>query len=380
MNDAIKFASTQLSDTRLAVNELKQNLSLDSYSLISVFYSASYELEVLRDALLVDFPNTEIVGCSTAGEIGVKGYSENSISAVAFSKTSFQISVHRYDDLKNLSVIDWHDVTVKFHSEHNLKCGIQSDESTFGFLLIDGMSRREEPFTRIVCNAISGIPVVGGSAGDDLYFNPCPVLHNSDIATDSAVLVLITTPLPFRLYKTQNVLASEQRMVVTGAIPELRVITEINGFPAAEEYARICNLNTVGELSSAVFAAHPVVVVMGDEQYVRSIQHVNPDHSLTFYCAIDQGIVMRLGTCTDLVESMDRTLTQIVKDIGGLACTVTFDCILRRLQLQEMGELEHMSKVLKSHNAIGFSTYGEQFNGLHVNQTCAGIAIGALDE
>lgn len=115
MNDAIKFASTQIPDARRAVDELKQNLSLDSCSLISVFYSASYELEVLRDALLVEFPDSEIIGCSTAGEIGATGYSENSISAVAFSKTNFQISVHRYEHLENLSVIDWHDATVKFH-------------------------------------------------------------------------------------------------------------------------------------------------------------------------------------------------------------------------------------------------------------------------
>lgn len=77
---------------------------------------------------------------------------------------------------------------------------MQSDESTFGFLLIDGMSRREYPFTRIVCNAISGIPVVGGAAVDDLFFDPCSVFHNNDIATDSAVLVFMATLLLLRIY------------------------------------------------------------------------------------------------------------------------------------------------------------------------------------
>jgi len=28
------------------------------------------------------------------------------------------------------------------------------------------------------------------------------------------------------------------------------------------------------------------------------------------------------------------------------------------------------------HNVIGFSTYGEQINGLHLNHTFTGVAIG----
>jgi hypothetical protein len=33
--------------------------------------------------------------------------------------------------------------------------------------------------------------------------------------------------------------------------------------------------------------------------------------------------------------------------------------------------------VLQENNTIGFHTYGEQFRGVHVNQTLVGIAFGA---
>jgi hypothetical protein len=33
-------------------------------------------------------------------------------------------------------------------------------------------------------------------------------------------------------------------------------------------------------------------------------------------------------------------------------------------------------KVLDAVDFFGFSTYGEQFNGVHVNQTLTGIALG----
>ncbi len=34
-----------------------------------------------------------------------------------------------------------------------------------------------------------------------------------------------------------------------------------------------------------------------------------------------------------------------------------------------------ISALLSSHSVVGFSTYGEQVNGLHVNQTLTGVAI-----
>ena len=35
-----------------------------------------------------------------------------------------------------------------------------------------------------------------------------------------------------------------------------------------------------------------------------------------------------------------------------------------------------MSDILRRNNAIGFNTYGEQFCGVHVNQTLTAIALG----
>ena len=35
-----------------------------------------------------------------------------------------------------------------------------------------------------------------------------------------------------------------------------------------------------------------------------------------------------------------------------------------------------VEQLLKDLPFVGFSTYGEQFNGIHVNQTLTGVAIG----
>ena len=54
---------------------------------------------------------------------------------------------------------------------------------------------------------------------------------------------------------------------------------------------------------------------------------------------------------------------------------IACDCILRRLEVEQVQGLREMSRILAGNNVVGFSTYGEQFNSVHVNQTFTGVAI-----
>lgn len=382
MHQHIRLGTSLNPDLTAAIAELHEQITMDDCALIMIFFSVSYEPQSLCTQFGRAFPHTPIVGCSTAGEIGPRGYTSNSIVAMAFSSEMFDVSLCPFYDLNKLSVKEWHDDTVKLHSEHQLNYDISSDVNTFAVLLIDGLSSREEPFTRVVSNAISGIPLVGGSAGDDLNYDKSIIYAGGEIFSDGAVLLMITSRLVFKPYKCQHVVAGKNFMVVTGAIPEKRIITEINGFPAAEEYARLSGVDPSIELNETVFAEHPSIVVIGKEQYVRSVMKVNPDKSLTFYCAIDVGIVMRTAECNGLglVGNMKNTLEKVDSDLGGIHSLLAFDCILRKLQLSQEGEISPMEKLLCAKDVIGFSTYGEQHNGLHINQTCTGIAFGGANE
>jgi hypothetical protein len=37
--------------------------------------------------------------------------------------------------------------------------------------------------------------------------------------------------------------------------------------------------------------------------------------------------------------------------------------------------MREVSAILAGHNVVGFSTYGEQYHSVHVNQTFTGLAI-----
>ena len=61
----------------------------------------------------------------------------------------------------------------------------------------------------------------------------------------------------------------------------------------------------------------------------------------------------------------------------SLQLVLTCDCILRKLEIVESGLADRVGDILRRNNAVGFNTYGEQFCGVHVNQTLTGIALGS---
>jgi len=103
---------------------------------------------------------------------------------------------------------------------------------------------------------------------------------------------------------------------------------------------------------------------------------VNSDGSITFYCAIEDGVVLRVARGVDLVENLEDTFAGIRSRIGPLQLVIGCDCILRRTEIIQNHLEERVAQVFENNNAVGFNTYGEQFHGVHINQTLTGIAIG----
>ncbi len=64
---------------------------------------------------------------------------------------------------------------------------------------------------------------------------------------------------------------------------------------------------------------------------------------------------MRIGQGADLLTNLRHHLEELKGELSGLKLIVGCDCILRRLELQERGELEAAGKILARYNFIGYS-------------------------
>jgi hypothetical protein len=373
---SIRRAQSCSTDTREAVREFHAGVTQPNMALVIFFCSSEYDLEVLAEEMGHLFAGVQVVGCTTAGEIGPAGYREHSLTGASFPASSFKAVSGRIDSLRQFTIATGQAIVQELFQQLERKAQRADPDNSFALLLIDGLSMREEPVTRALQSSLGSVPLVGGSAGDGVKFDGTYVYFDGRFHSDSAILILAATRLPFKLFKTQHFVATGERLVVTEADPALRIVKEINGLAAAQEYARILGID-VQDLAPRRFAAWPVVVLIDGTNYVRSIQKVNPDGSLTFYCAIENGLVLRVAKGVDLVENLEQAFTQIRADIGPPQFVLGCDCILRKLEIYQNQLKDRVGEVFLRNNTIGFNTYGEQFQGVHINQTLVGIAIGA---
>ena len=371
----IRTAQTCAADPRQAVREFHAGVEQADTAFVVFFCSSAYDLEILADEMNRCFPGVPVIGCTTAGEIGPLGYSDRSLVGASFPAAECTAVSAHLDHLQQFELGKGQALAHELLGRLESASPAASAENAFAFLLIDGLSRREEPVAHALQNALGNIHLFGGSAGDDLNLERTWIFHDGAFHTDSAVLLLVSTTLPFRIFKTQHFVSETERLVVTAADPGRRLVREINCLPAAEEYARIVGA-AVSDLTPTCFAASPVVVAVDGTDYVRSIQKANPDGSLTFYCAIEEGLVLRVVRGVDLLGNLQQTFDDLRAQIGPLQFVFACDCILRNLEVTQSGSKELAAQIFRDNHAIGFSTYGEQFRGVHVNQTLTGVAIG----
>lgn len=371
----IRISQSCATDPRRAVQEFYDGVQQPDMGLVVFFCSSDFDLDVVAAEMARCFAGIPVVGCTTAGQFGPLGYHDAGVSGASFPASACKVATGHLDRLQTFDVVRGQEFAQSLLQQLESQAVCPDASNTFGFLLIDGLSVREEPVVRVMQHALGGIPLFGGSAGDGLKFGATHVHHGSGFHADSAVLVLVSTTLPFRMFKTQHFVSTATRMVVTEADAKNRIVREINGLPASHEYARMVGVE-VGNLNPMRFASSPAVVLIDGVEYVRSIQKANPDGSLTFYCAIEEGLVLRIAHGLDLLDNLAQTLERIEADIGAPQAVLGCDCVLRKLEILQTGLRDRVGDMLASHNAFGFNTYGEQYGGVHVNQTFTGIAIG----
>lgn len=372
----VRTAHAEVNGEGRALANLAKQIGTDGLSLVVLFVSPAGDLPAIAAEAKRTFGRTPVVGCTTAGEISPLGYTENEIVAVGFPESHFVSLIQFIDDLGQFSRQEVSSATVRLRGELARLAPDWSSE--FAFLMVDGLSLLEDQLVSTLSTALGPMPLFGGSAGDRLDFKQTFVLHDGEMHTDAAVVAMLRTSCNVRVFNFDHLAPTDRKMVVTDADPERRVVRQINAEPAAREYARIVGMDPE-QLSSFIFAAHPVVVKVGGKHHVRAIQKVEQNGDLTFFSAIDEGLVLTLADPSDIAVHLRGALDDLSSTETPEAI-IACDCILRRVEAEQKQAIGKLSRTLSANKVIGFSTYGEQMNSVHVNQTMTGVAIYAPPE
>ena len=354
-----------------AAAALAASLGPGPFACVFLFVSPEADLAALADSLPAAFGTTPVIGCTTAGEITGAGYVEGEIVAVGLPAALFMATPILLPDL---SRIDAQALIGQLIRDRQAMARAQPGwEGEFAFLMVDGLSVREDELASHLARGLGPVPLFGGSAGDGTRFQKTFILHAGEILQNAAVVTLVRTAARVKVFSLDHLRPTAARMVVTEADPARRVVRGINAEPAAREYARILGKDP-GQLTSFTFAAHPVVVRIGGTHHVRAIQQVDGNGDLVFFSAIDEGVVLTLAEPQDMATHLAEALAAL-QGKGAAPAILACDCILRRLEALEKQKTGALSAILRGHGVVGFSTYGEQVNSMHVNQTMTGVAL-----
>ncbi|WP_338468537.1 FIST N-terminal domain-containing protein [Novosphingobium sp. ZN18A2] len=368
--------SSHESDPARAVGDVAAAIAGKDLAGGLLFCSHRYPRERLAKALATRISGFPLIGCTSAGELTERGYDEDSLVFIGFPADAFRMNFHCFDDL------DAFDPEAGRKAIRHLAASAAQDARELGdkvnqvaLFLVDGLSHREDLVTMTVQDALGETVMVGGSSGDGMLFRETGVFYEGHFLKDAAVVAILSSIKPMHVFSANHYRPGPARMIVTESDPKSRVVYEINAMPAADEYRALAG-RPGEELDAAFFAAHPPMVRAGGEYHVRSIQSVNADGSLTFYCAIDNGIVLSIGEPVDRLQRLRSLLVDIEETVGSIDHVIGFDCVLNRIDAENRQLGHEVSKIYAERRVVGFNTYGEQYRAAHINQTLSGLAIG----
>ncbi len=346
------------------------------FALALLFFSLdACDAENLNAAVSAAAPGLAVIGCSTSGEITPDGIAAGHLLAILLPACHFTVVSATIPRVATAGMDMIAGEVDRLKRRLAEATGARPGQARFALCLIDGMSFAEERVTAALNWALSDIPLIGGSAGDDLRFERTRLISDGRVTDGGAVIVLASTVLPFQIFKTDNFIPTEAKLVVTHSDPERRTVTELNANRAAHEYAAAVG-KELGVLAQGGFASHPVVVKVGGEYFCRGVRAINDDGSLVFACAIDDGVVLTLAEARGMVETTRRKLDDLESRLSGIDMVLGFDCAYRRIDAENRQVVRKMSDLYREHHVLGFNTYGEQYQSMHLNQTLTGIAFG----
>ena len=361
-------AATTQADPHDALAELDRQLRFDDANAIVMFVSSQYDRGTLQEAIRrrVRVP---LLCCTTAGEISsALGYSKGGIVAAAV--TGCRAKILPLAELSR-NTLDSQSL-IRDSNEELANC--ETDDGMIGLAVFDGLCRREESVIARLQSAMPTIPIVGGSAGDACEFKQTQVFVDGRFQSDAGVLLLLSGPFQAIPFQIHHFTSTGMRMVATQVDTVNRRLLRLDGISAAARLAQVLELR-VEDITTDLLATRPMMARCGDVFYVRSVQRVHPDGSISFYSALREADILHIGKAGAIVDTTASYLEALRHQKSTPDLVLGFDCILRRLELELRGLTAEMNGVLRPVPFVGFSTFGEQYHGQHVNQTMTGVAL-----
>lgn len=315
------------------------------------------------------YPNAEVVGCSTSGDICGEEIYNNSIvcTAVQFDKTTLRIvseEVTKMDD--------------SFRIGQQLIANLPKDNLAHILVLSEGLNINGSELTKGL-NSQDGesISVTGGLAGDLSEFKQTLIVNN---AVGKSNLVVAIGFYGSHLQVGYGSMGGWDSFGVDRLVTRSssNILYELDGQPALALYKKYLGSHAENLPSSALLFPLSYFPEGSEVPVVRTILSVDETNgSMTFAGDIPEGSYVRLmkASFEKLVDGAYNAATKAKNRLGNSdpELAILISCVGRRLVMKQRveQELENVREVLGNETTItGFYSYGEISPMINTSKQC----------
>ena len=347
-------------DTKDAITEVLEqceNQLKGSVPQAGIVYCAmEYDFKLMLDEILKQYPNTDIIGCTTDGEISSKlGCVEDSITLALFHSDTIEIkaglgrNLSKNADLAAKEAVE--EAKSKLTKEAKLAVVLAESMTIGGVPTLEGVKKE------------LGIkfPIFGGLAADQWIMKKTYQFFNREVLTDSIQVLLFSEGIKFSSGISSGWVPIGHKKRVTKV--KNNIVYELDNEPILDFYNKY-----VGGDYSRVPTEYPIAVYPEGEDkfYIRSPHTFNEvEKSITFFGDVPENVMVQLvnGTIENISNASEEALNHAIKGYDGdPQAALVFTCSARKaiLGIKSYKEYELLQKAMpEDFPIIGFYTYGE---------------------
>jgi hypothetical protein len=353
----IATGASEESDTVEAVNEALQ-VALDGMDGVApkaalAFVGIDVDAQALVDAFSKALPGVELAGCTTDGEVaGPGGFLEDSVVITLFGAETIDFTV----GIGHGASADPKKATADAVADAKSKT---DKEPALCVAMPEGIGPNISDIVGGLRDALGqDFPVVGGASGDQMRFQGTRQLCNTEVASDSVVVLIMSGPLIYSCGVATGYVPLGNRHKVTKA--EGSTIHEIDGNPAINLYRDYVEGQSV-HFPLAVYSSERADFLLSSPQAFHE-----DTGAVTFVNPIEVNKEVQLATASrDEIIAASRTAVE--NAFQGFPkqnpdAALFFSCAGRRAALGTRTKEEYESFeaiVGGAFPTAGFYTYGE---------------------
>lgn len=300
-----------------------------------------------------NFPQSVIIGTSTAGEIK-DGQTQTNTFLLAFCQLEKSVAKAYYLP------------EVNFESGQHVAQSIVEPDTKVCIAFAESFGKGDsEAFINGFNSLKPHIPLAGGNAGDNFHFKKTFLIYEDQIIEKGIVLVTLNGEM-LRANTGYSFEWTQIGKELTITKSDKNTIYEIDNQPVQDLYQHYLGHDVIRNLPKSAME-FPFVKMCDEVDVCRAIIGVNPDGSCIYKGFLHEGEKVRFSIGN--VEEILNKASLLQAKINEKPSEVIFiySCGVRKHFLQKQLDYE-FSLLHEIAPTAGFCTYGEFFHSLHQNQ------------